>query len=145
MSVSPFEVFVVVGPLVVLAVLGTVFLTKRGSAATRFLSSTIGCVPPGAPAGPRVKCGVSVRRPGRMDFSYPLCEVEASTSGLVVFGPMSGRMAEFCTGSEVSVKIEGGLMRRIVISSRAGQVTVAVQDKDAAALDPWLSRVAANG
>ena len=80
-----------------------------------------------------------------MDFSYPLCEAEASTSGLVVLGPMSGRMAEFCTGSEDSVKIEGGLMRRIVISSKAGQVIVAVQDKDAAALDPWLSQVAANG
>lgn len=49
-----------------------------------------------------------MRRPGRMGSSYPLREAEATASGLVVFGPMSGRMAEVSTGSEVSVKIESG-------------------------------------
>jgi hypothetical protein len=143
--VSPLEVFVVVAPVVVLAVVGTVLLTKRGARATQFLSSTIGGMPVGAEAGARVKCGVSVRRPGRMDYSFPLCEAEATARGLVLFGPMSGRMAEFCTGSEVSVEVEDGLMRKVLISSKAGQVVVAVRAEDATDLDPWLSRVATNG
>lgn len=79
-----------------------------------------------------------------MDFSYPLCEAAATATGLVLFGPTSGRMAEFCTGPGLSVEVKDGLMRQIVISNEAGRVIVAVRAKDAAGLDPWLSQVASN-
>jgi hypothetical protein len=133
----------VVVPIAVFFAVATTLLMRRGEAATRFLASTIGCMPRGSVAGTRVKCGVSVRRPGRMAFSYPSCEVEATALGLVLYGPMSGRMAEFCSGSGWSAEVRSGLMHRIVISSDTARVVVVVRGKDATQLGPWSAKVTA--
>lgn len=138
---STVDVWIVVAPIVVLAVVGTVFQTKRAGAATRFLSSTVGRVPADAPLGPRVRCGVSVRRPGRMNLSYPLCELAVAPQGVVVFGPTNGRMAEFCDAPGLAVEVSDALMRQVTVSSKEGRVVVAVRAKDATALDSWLSQI----
>lgn len=134
----------IVAPIVVFFAVVTAWQTRRWITATRYLSSTLGCAPSSTSNAPqRLACGISVLRPGRLVISHPLCKVEVSPEALVVYGPMGGRMAEFCSAAEyVSVVADEPPSPPLLITTSHAKVSLYVRRTDEPVLQSWLAQAA---
>lgn len=128
----------VAAPVVVLALLGTVIQTRRAAIAIRYLGSTIDRGAAVGRGAPRVRCGLSVRKPGRMAFSYPLCALEVTDGALVVFGPHGRRLAVL-TADTGEVELGRRIMWELRLRDRTSDVVLAVRNDGERLLRAWLS------
>ena len=129
----------VILPVVAVAVVLTVWQMRRMNLAHRFLASTVRSAPRASSVGSRVPCGLSVRRPGRVKYSYPLCSIEVGASAVLSRGPLGGQMAEFSVQSADCQVSHQQYFSSMTITSAAGSVLVTVRSADAGLLERWSS------